>query len=97
MALRETVLWFRSLEMRDKFTANGVDLRIISLDKFEPQSAARNSIKVSWKHKVSAFLTRYSALATRLALHLADDKRNDRILDYYNTIPDKETSLHFMI
>lgn len=86
----------RSLgEMRDKFTANGVDLRIISLDKFEPQSAARNSIKVSWKHKVSAFLTRYSALATRLALHLADDKRNDRILDYYNTIPDKGDVITF--
>lgn len=76
-------------QMKDKFAENGICLRLISPDLYIPNDGKIKPMRVTWKHRVSLFLTKYSALATRLAIYLVADKRNNSILNYYDRLNDK--------
>lgn len=58
-------------EHKELFAQNGVDLRIITPDLYSSQSLNFiRPVKATWKHSVAMFITKYSALATRLFIYL---------------------------
>lgn len=76
-------------EQKALFAQHGVDLRIITPDLYQPSDGTIKPVKASWKHSVAMFLTNHSALATRLFVYMKDDRRAQRMLKYYNSLPDK--------
>ena len=76
-------------EQKDLFAQYGVDLRIITPDLYHPNDGYIKPVKATWKHAVAMFLTKHSALATRLFIYLKDDRRAQSMLKYYNSMPDK--------
>lgn len=77
-------------EHKELFAQNGVDLRIITPDLYSSQSLnSIRPVKVTWKHSVAMFITKYSALATRLFIYLKDNKRAQSIAKYYSKMSDK--------
>lgn len=70
-------------EHKELFAQNGVDLRIITPDLYSSQSLNFiRPVKATWKHSVAMFITKYSALATRLFIYLKDNKRAQSIAKY---------------
>lgn len=76
-------------EQKDLFALHGVDLRIITPDLYHPTDGTIKPVKATWKHAVAMFLTKHSALATRLFIYLKNDRRAQNMLKYYNSIADK--------
>ena len=77
-------------EHKELFAQNGVDLRIITPDLYSSQSLNFiRPVKATWKHSVAMFITKYSALATRLFIYLKDNKRAQSIAKYYSKMSDK--------
>ena len=76
-------------EQKALFAQNGVDLRIITPDLYHSSDGTIKPVKATWKHSVAMFITRHSALATRLFIYLKDDRRAQSMLKYYNSMPDK--------
>ena len=76
-------------EQKDLFAQYGVDLRIITPDLYHPTDGTVKPVKATWKHTVAMFLTKYSALATRLFIYLKDDRRARSMMNYYDSMPEK--------
>lgn len=76
-------------EQKDLFAQHGVDLRIITPDLYHPSDGTIKPVKATWKHSVAMFLTKHSALATRLFIYLKNDRRAQIMMNYYNSMPDK--------
>lgn len=76
-------------EQKALFAQHGVDLRIITPDLYCPSDGTIKPVKATWKHSVAMFLTKHSALATRLFIYLKDDRRAQSMMKYYNSMPDK--------
>lgn len=85
----------RMNESKELFRQNGIDLRVISFDLFsKPSSTAMNN-KMKTKTKIFMSLAKYSALLTRFALYWSGDRIDKKILEYYETIPDKGDVIAF--
>lgn len=76
-------------EQKALFAQYGVHLRIITPDLYQSSDSTIRPVKATWKHSVAMFLTKHSALATRLFIYLKNDRRAQRMMNYYNSMPDK--------
>lgn len=76
-------------EQKQLFAQYGVDLRIITPDIYKYSDGTLRPVKATWKHSVAMFLTKNSALATRLFIYYKNDRRAKSMLKYYDSMPDK--------
>lgn len=76
-------------EQKQLFAQHGVDLRIITSDIYKHSDGTIKPVKATWKHSVAMFLTKHSALATRLFIYYKHDRRAKSMMKYYDSMPDK--------
>ncbi len=86
----------RMKEMKGLFAENGIDLRVITPDLFNPREFANESVVRQKPLKKFCFwLAKYSVILTRIIIHKAYDKSAISVVDYYEKLPDKGEVLAF--
>ena len=82
-------------DSKELFADNGIDLRVISLDLIEKRHYANTKTTPKTYVRFALWLSKYSALITRLLIYRGYDVAAKRILDYYETLPDKGDVIAF--
>lgn len=81
--------------MKNLFAENGIELRVISPDLYKPRQYANTVTKHSLFIRLASWLAHKSALATRLFIYRGYDIPAKKIIDYYESLPDKGEVLAF--
>ena len=85
----------RMEEMKNLFLQNGVDLRVITPDLFNPRQFDSSKAKPKLSGRIAYWLAKHSIVFTRLVIYLTSEKLAKQVVDYYVSLPDKGDVLAF--